>query len=175
MLLAFAVLGTLIGRRHHPYALCGAINERIGRFWPVGPGQLHASLRRLERQRLVGPSDEGERGRCTYGTTPAGARAFDAWLSAVDGDGPGDGRGYDDGLAQIAVCARLGERALLRRTIEVHRERCRLLDRALARSAADVAGRAARDLLHAELEWLDAAERELLSAPATARSDAKST
>lgn len=175
MHLAFAILGTLIGRRHHPYALCAAINERIGRFWPVGPGQLHASLRRLERQRLVGASGEGEQPRCTYGTTREGARAFDAWLSTVDGDGPGDGRGYDDGLAHIAVCARLGERALLRRTIEVHRTRCRLLDRALSRPEADVADRAARDLLRAELAWLETAEKELLRATATPRIDAKST
>ncbi len=175
MHLAFAVLGTLIGRRHHPYALCAAINERIGRFWPVGPGQLHASLRRLERRRLVGSSGAAERAPCTYGTTREGIRAFDAWLSTVDGDGPGDGRGYDDGLAHIAVCARLGERALLRRTIDVHRSRCRLLDRALTHPEADVADRAARDLLRAELAWLDTAERELLSAPARERSDAKRT
>jgi len=160
MSLAHAILGVLRDRPLHGYAVRGALGERIGSFWPVNQGQVYATLHRLTRDGLVdtvAPAPDSPHRR--YGLSPKGRRALEAWLLRPEAQRP---VGFDDWLAHLAVAAGRHDRDLLLRTLEVQRRRCENLRRACGRGEPGLAERAAREILAAELDWLETAARELL-------------
>ncbi len=169
MALRYAILAALTDGPLHGYRVRTVVEERIGAFWPVSQGQVYATLDRLCRDGLIDvvdapPHSEGV-ARRHYALEQVGRRALSEWLVTPGAMGGNDGLGFDDWLAHLAVCERWGEQSLLRQTIDVQRTRCRTLARALDQTRVtgldDHAMQAARDILSAELEWLEVVEREL--------------
>ena len=83
----FSVLGFLIDRPMHGYALKRAISPALPRRQRVNDGILYPLLRRMEDEGLVRKVVErssGARERHVYHATAKGRRVFDAWLSSAD-------------------------------------------------------------------------------------------
>ncbi len=171
MALKYALLRALADGPLHGYAVRSAVTERIGAFWAASQGQIYATLERLTRDGLIDPVDSSTARsgaiRRHYAISPSGQRALREWLAAPGATDRNDGLGFDDWLAHLAVCEHWGDADFLRRTIDVQRQRCRILADALdqrgAASEEDLAIRAARHILLAELEWLEIVDHELSS------------
>lgn len=164
----YAVLAALTGGAMHGYAVRTALHEAIGSFWPVGQGQVYATLERAACDGLTieqegAALDDPVVRRC-HELTLEGRRRLGTWLSRTSAEERNDGLGFDDWLAHLAVAERRGDAAGLAATIAVQRARCERLHDALV-AADDLplrpAKRLARELLAAELEWLDDVEREI--------------
>lgn len=167
MSLSHAILGVLSTGPLHGYAVRAALGERIGSFWPVNQGQVYAILGRLAREGLADERAAQVAGgaRRVYAISEKGRAALTAWLAEPLGSSRHDGLGFDDWAAHLVVCERRGDTTLLRATLDVQRRRCEtLLHTMESRAAGDpaLAERAAREILEAELHWLDLAERELI-------------
>jgi DNA-binding PadR family transcriptional regulator len=83
----YTVLGFLIDRPMHGYALKRAMSPALPPRQRLNDGILYPLLRRLEEEGLVRKEVErgdGARARNVYHPTDAGRSAFDAWLSSAD-------------------------------------------------------------------------------------------
>jgi len=83
----YTVLGFLIDRPMHGYALKRAMSPALPPRQRVNDGILYPLLRRLEEEGLVRKEVErgnGARARNVYHPTAAGRSAFDEWLSSSD-------------------------------------------------------------------------------------------
>lgn len=69
-----------------PYAVRRAFGSSPSRFWSGSAGAVYPLVRRLERRRLLAArADHGDgRARRLLSVTPAGRRAFAAWLLDAD-------------------------------------------------------------------------------------------
>lgn len=168
----YALLATLADEAKHGYAIRTTLQEIIGPFWPVGQGQVYATLERTRRDGFT--SACGDRAnqdpprRVTHRLTDAGRRRLLTWLANTSAVERNDGLGFDDWLAHLAVAERRGDAEGLALTIAVHRARCTRLRNALGKQNAhrpDAAIRLAHELLTVELQWLDDLEREIDADP----------
>jgi len=83
----YTVLGFLVDRPMHGYALKRAMSPALPPRQRVNDGILYPLLRRLEEEGLVRKEVErgdGARARNVYHPTEAGRRAFAEWLSSAD-------------------------------------------------------------------------------------------
>jgi DNA-binding PadR family transcriptional regulator len=69
-----------------PYAVRRAFGSSPSRFWSGSAGAVYPLVRRLERRRLIAARADrrDRRGRRLISVTPAGRRAFEAWLLDAD-------------------------------------------------------------------------------------------
>jgi DNA-binding PadR family transcriptional regulator len=87
MAMKHSVLGFLIDRPMHGYALKRAMSPALPLRQRVNDGILYPLLRRMEDEGLVRKEVErgsGARERHVYHATAAGRRAFEEWLSSSD-------------------------------------------------------------------------------------------
>ena len=75
------VLASLSAGPKHGYAILVEIERHTGRR--LGPGTLYGIISRLERDGLIKPLGQGERGRQPYRITPAGKRTFEEALHSI--------------------------------------------------------------------------------------------
>jgi DNA-binding PadR family transcriptional regulator len=78
-----AILGLLMSGPAHPYGLYREFDRELGRVWRVGQASLYAHLKRAEEGALAEVELSESRGapdRRVHRITPAGRRAFLAWL-----------------------------------------------------------------------------------------------
>ena len=83
----YTVLGFLVDRPMHGYALKRAMSPALPPRQRVNDGILYPLLRRLEEEGLVRKEVErgdGARERHVYHATAEGRRAFERWLSSSD-------------------------------------------------------------------------------------------
>jgi PadR family transcriptional regulator, regulatory protein AphA len=79
-----ALLGFLILGPEHPYGLNKLFGRELGRVWRLGQSHLYAHLARLAESGLAAVEAEAQVGRPdrkVYRITPAGRKAFLAWLN----------------------------------------------------------------------------------------------
>lgn len=78
----FAVLGALSVGPRTGYEIQRDLAESVGHFWTESYGQIYPILRELLESGEVTVSEDPEsgRGRKVYRITPAGTKAFQAWL-----------------------------------------------------------------------------------------------
>jgi DNA-binding PadR family transcriptional regulator len=102
--LEYVVLGVLLNRPHHGYALKERLGPGLAREHQINDGVLYPLLARLERRGLATSTTEpgiAGRPRKVYATTEAGREAFFAWLrGSRDED---DDLSYDLFIAQPLV------------------------------------------------------------------------
>jgi DNA-binding PadR family transcriptional regulator len=75
------VLASLASGPKHGYAVIVEIERHTGRR--LGPGTLYGIIARLEREGLIKPLEQGERGRRPYRMTAAGKRVFEERLRSI--------------------------------------------------------------------------------------------
>ncbi|MDG2308808.1 MAG: PadR family transcriptional regulator [Candidatus Binatia bacterium] len=168
MALKYAVLEILTDGPLHGYAIRAVLSERIGSFWPMNQGQVYATLDRLDRDGLADSfcgATAGE-SRKFYEISNHGRAALEVWRTHPESERPNDGLGFDDWIAQLAVAHRFAEPNLVREAIGVQRRRCEALLRSIEQRTSEAARgntapRAAREILAAELDWLEIVLREL--------------
>ena len=83
----YTVLGFLIDRPMHGYALKRAMSPALPPAQRVNDGILYPLLRRMEEEGLVRKEVErgnGARARNVYHPPAGGRRAFDVWLSSAE-------------------------------------------------------------------------------------------
>lgn len=155
---AAALLGLLHGGPMTGGELVAAAGQRFGSFFPVTRSQVYRELPALAAAGLLRPGKQGPRSSQQYVITPAGRRAFKAWLLA----GPGA-----DGLRSALVVRLLHAGGLTPRQraelVRIGREaHAAQLDaaRADARAADDPYAKAVADFVvahqRAVLKLLDA-------------------
>jgi DNA-binding PadR family transcriptional regulator len=66
--------------------LVQAIEGSVGYFWNVTRSQVYRELKTLAEAGLVSVGEAGPRDRLPYALTPAGKRAFLAWLARTPGE-----------------------------------------------------------------------------------------
>ena len=188
MSLPHAILGVLADGPRHGRAVARALTHLLDGIRPVNPGQVYATLERLTRRGMVatqpvrGDGPRVAHGR-TYALTPAGRAALRRWLGTaeVEPETACDfverlvvlyALGDTDGLARL-LAVRRAQVSALRDALERARrarhprDRPRSPDRDRA-SLASLLRDAARDLLLAELAWIDDTELALFGARAPA-------
>ena len=82
------LLGLLEVTPRHGYDLKRAYDAHFGHDRPLKPGQVYATLGRLERDGFVavlGTGREGGPDRTTYAVTPEGVVDLDRWFSSPEG------------------------------------------------------------------------------------------
>ena len=82
---AASLLGFLHDGPMSGWELASAVEATIGNFWNVTRSQVYRELRTLAELRLVKPGDRGPRGRQRFTITPAGRKAFAAWIAREPG------------------------------------------------------------------------------------------
>jgi DNA-binding PadR family transcriptional regulator len=85
------LLGLLEVTPSHGYDLKRAYDARFGVDRPLKPGQVYATLGRLERDgfvAVVGTGREAGPDRTTYAVTPEGVVDLDRWFSSPEGASP---------------------------------------------------------------------------------------
>jgi DNA-binding PadR family transcriptional regulator len=85
------LLGLLETEPRHGYDLKRAYDSRFGHDRPLKPGQVYATLGRLERDGLVvvaGSSRDGGPDRTTYALTSEGVIDLDRWFASPEGASP---------------------------------------------------------------------------------------
>lgn len=186
MSLPHAVLGVLADGPRHGRAVARALAHLLDGIRPANPGQVYATLGRLTRRGMIDarPACDGRAHHAhgpTYALTPSGRATLRRWLGTaeVDAEAP---CGF---VARLLVLHALGDADGLARLLAVRRAQVTALRDALAprrhgrrpgghppaAAAAPLASlvrEAARDLLAAELAWLDDARERLLGARAPA-------
>jgi len=80
-----ALLGLLHDAPMTGGQLVAAANERLGSFWTVTRSQIYRELPALATSGFVRAGKKGPRSSQPYSVTPAGKRAFSAWLSEPAG------------------------------------------------------------------------------------------
>lgn len=77
-----AVLGMVVLGARSGYEVRRGVERSVRFFWALGPPQIYAELKRLERDGLVEGRDDtrGARPRRTYEATAAGRAALRAWV-----------------------------------------------------------------------------------------------
>lgn len=81
----FAALGFLRERSMHGYELRDRLSHGLGALWRIASSQLYSVLHRLEERGWIDSrveSDSGRPARTVYAITPAGTRAFEAWITS---------------------------------------------------------------------------------------------
>src|SRR5471032_3262513 len=84
---AGSLLGFLTFGPSSGYELAERIESSIGNFWNVTRSQIYRELRTLEQMGLVSAGGRSVRDRTPYSLTPAGERAFTAWIARDPVDG----------------------------------------------------------------------------------------
>ncbi|MCW2706536.1 MAG: PadR family transcriptional regulator, partial [Frankiales bacterium] len=82
------LLGLLEVRARHGYDLKRAYDAHFGQDRPLKPGQVYATLGRLERDGFVvvrGTGREGGPDRTTYAVTAEGVTDLDRWFAEPEG------------------------------------------------------------------------------------------
>ena len=78
--LRYALLGSVAAAPQSGYQLVQQFGRSMGYVWTATQGTIYPELVRMEREGLIETVETGERGRKTYGVTPAGQEALRAWL-----------------------------------------------------------------------------------------------
>lgn len=80
---SYAILGLLAVRPWSAYELSQQMRRNVGEFWPRAERGLYDEPKNLVAHGYAAASDEhtGRRARTVYGITPAGRRAYRAWLA----------------------------------------------------------------------------------------------
>jgi DNA-binding PadR family transcriptional regulator len=102
--LEYVVLGVLLNRPRHGYALKARLGPGLAREHQINDGVLYPLLARLERRGLTTSTTEpgiAGRPRKVYATTEAGREAFLAWLHGSSDEH--DDLSYDLFIAQPLV------------------------------------------------------------------------
>ena len=183
MPLHHAVLALLEAKPAHGYELKGRFEQAVGEQWGgLNIGHLYQILDRLSRDGLV----ESERhpqpvkpDRLVYEITPAGREELSRWLT---GPSPRS-RGYrDDFFLKVMAAAQAGDADLLAAVLRRQRAylltELRSLAEARAAAPSPVVGllvTAAELHARADLEVVDAAERDLTGDALAALSAAAAT
>ena len=79
-LLGFLSDGPLTG-----WEILHRVEGGLSRFWNVTPSHVYRELRALEERRLIKAHEPGVRDRVPFSITPAGRRAFRAWINEPPG------------------------------------------------------------------------------------------
>jgi DNA-binding PadR family transcriptional regulator len=85
------LLGLIEVEPRHGYDLKRAYDSRFGHDRPLKPGQVYATLGRLQRDGFVAVAGTGQEGgpeRTTYAVTPEGVTDLDHWFSSPEGASP---------------------------------------------------------------------------------------
>ena len=85
------LLGLLEVQPRHGYDLKRAYDARFGHDRPLKPGQVYATLGRLERDGFVvtaGTARDGGPDRTTYAVTPDGVTDLNRWFAMPEGPAP---------------------------------------------------------------------------------------
>ncbi|MCW2543855.1 MAG: Transcriptional regulator, PadR family [Frankiales bacterium] len=85
------LLGLLEVQPRHGYDLKRAYDGHFGHDRPLKPGQVYATLGRLERDGFVavtGTARQGGPDRTTYAVTPDGVTDLDRWFAVPEGPSP---------------------------------------------------------------------------------------
>jgi DNA-binding PadR family transcriptional regulator len=85
------LLGLLEVEPRHGYDLKRAYDARFGQDRPLKPGQVYATLGRLERDGFVAVAGTGRDGgpdRTTYAVTAEGVTDLESWFSSPEGVTP---------------------------------------------------------------------------------------
>jgi len=85
------LLGLLEVEPRHGYDLKRAYDSRFGHDRPLKPGQVYATLGRLQRDGFVAVTGTGQGGgpeRTTYAVTPEGVTDLDHWFTSPEGASP---------------------------------------------------------------------------------------
>jgi DNA-binding PadR family transcriptional regulator len=84
-----ATQGSLLGFLHEGpktgWDLLEEVRSGLSRFWNVTPSHVYRELRTLEERKLVRAGEPGVRDRRPFSITPAGRRAFGAWINLEPG------------------------------------------------------------------------------------------
>ena len=81
----FAALGFFRERPMHGYELRDRLSQGLGALWRIASSQLYSVLHGLEGRGWIDShveSDSGRPARTVYAITPAGTRAFEAWITS---------------------------------------------------------------------------------------------
>ncbi|MBX5470313.1 MAG: PadR family transcriptional regulator [Thermoleophilaceae bacterium] len=156
------ILGLLVDRPDHAYALKRRISPGLPRERLINDGVLYPLLAKLEGEGLVTSAEQrGERGRArrVYSVTPAGRAEFRRWLrSEEDEEGPSLHELFiAQPLVKLLFARHLGParvRAKLERHAERVAERIAALESLQALATPDAAGGLGPSLLELELRQL---------------------
>jgi DNA-binding PadR family transcriptional regulator len=162
MALRQVVLGLLVDRPDHAYALKHRLSPGLPRAELINDGALYPLLAKLEAEGLVEGSEErGPTGRLrrTYSVTAAGRAEFDRWLRSDDDEaGPPINELYvNHPLVKLLFASHLGRDRMvgkLERQGERVAERIRALESLASRGPDDPTGGFGRSLLELELRQL---------------------
>ena len=80
-----SLLGFLNDGPASGWELLQKVEGGLSRFWNVTPSHLYRELRVLERRKLVKAGSPGVRERRPFTITPAGRKAFRAWIAQPPG------------------------------------------------------------------------------------------
>jgi DNA-binding PadR family transcriptional regulator len=80
-----SLLGFLYDDPHSGWELLRQVEGGLSRFWNVTPSHVYRELRALEDRKLVKAGVPGVRERRRFTITPAGKKAFKAWISTEPG------------------------------------------------------------------------------------------
>jgi DNA-binding PadR family transcriptional regulator len=80
-----SLLGLLSDGPATGWELLQRVESGLSRFWNVTPSHLYRELRALEQRKLVKAASPGVRERRPFSITPAGRKAFRAWIARPPG------------------------------------------------------------------------------------------
>ncbi len=80
MSIRHGLLTLLEGRPKYGYELRAEFEQRTGSTWPLNVGQVYSTLARLERDGLVEPAGEDDKGHAYYRITETGSREVEDWF-----------------------------------------------------------------------------------------------
>jgi PadR family transcriptional regulator AphA len=86
---SYAILGLLIRKPKSRYELAKLVERTIAHFWTIAKSQVYRELDRLEALGYVDGTHVHQTrlpDKRVYTLTPAGERAFDAWLQVPDAE-----------------------------------------------------------------------------------------
>jgi PadR family transcriptional regulator, regulatory protein AphA len=86
---SYAILGLLIRKPTSRYELAQLVERTIAHFWTIAKSQVYRELDRLETLGYVHGTHVHQKrlpDKRVYAVTPAGERAFDAWLQVPDAE-----------------------------------------------------------------------------------------
>lgn len=170
MSVRFGLLGLLHRAPSHGYELRAEFESLTGETWPLNIGQVYATLQRLERDGLVGSTEEdgagdGGHDRRRYALTAAGERQLAAWFSTP---APRNAPPRDELVIKLVLSLTLPD-ADPQAVIDVQRAATMAGLQALTRARAAIDSDPAAALVadaaifnaEAEIRWLDHCEATL--------------
>jgi PadR family transcriptional regulator, regulatory protein AphA len=86
---SYAILGLLTREPMSRYDLAQVVQRTIAHFWTIAKSQVYRELERLEKLGYVHGTEVRQKSlpnKRVYALTPAGERAFDAWLQVPDAE-----------------------------------------------------------------------------------------